>query len=328
MALLLTGEDVRTVLTIEEAIRAVEEGFRQHALGRVTMPLRTTVEVPECHGLDLFMPAYVGGAGGGLGLKVVSVYPDNPRAHGLPTILATVLLQDPRTGALLAVMDGTYLTAMRTGAAGGVAARHLARPDARRAGIFGAGVQARTQLMALCHVRPIEEAWVYDPLADAAGSLAREMQEELGILVRVAREPRQAVEGMDVVITATTSRTPVFDGNWVAPGTHVTGVGSHTPEARELDETLIRRARVVVDAREAALSEAGDILLPLKAGAITEDHIAAELGEVVAGLRPGRETSEQVTVFKSVGLALQDIATAVQVYEAARARGLGMEVAL
>jgi len=328
MALLLTRGDVQAVLTMEEAIRAVEEGFRQHALGRVQMPLRTTVEVPEFHGLDLIMPAYIGDEAGGLGLKVVSVYPDNPRAHDLPTILATVLLQDPRTGALLAVMDGTYLTAMRTGAAGGVAARYLARPEARLAGVFGAGVQARTQLVALCHVRPIAEARVYDPSRDAAKQFAQQMSGQLGIPVRPVQSPHQAVEGMDVVVTATTSPTPVFEGAWVAPGTHVTGVGSHTPEARELDEALIRRARVVVDEREAALGEAGDIVLPLQAGAITEDHIAAELGEVVAGIRPGRETPEQVTVFKSVGLAFQDISTAVRVYEMAQARSIGTVVPL
>lgn len=328
MALLLTREDVQALFTVEEAIQAMEGAFRQHALGKVTMPLRTAIAVPEHRGLDLIMPAYVAGEGGGLGLKVVSVYPDNPAQHRLPTILATVLLQDPRTGALLAIMDGTYLTAMRTGAAGGVAARYLARPEARRAGLFGAGVQARTQLLALCHVRPIEEAWVYDPIAESASRFAAEMGERLGIPIRVARDPREAVEGMDVVVTATTSRTPVFDGAWVAPGTHVTGVGSHTPDSRELDGTLIRRARVVVDERRAALSEAGDVILPLKEGLIGEDHIAAELGEVVAGLRPGRETPEQVTVFKSVGLAFQDIAAATRVYELARARGVGMEVPL
>lgn len=328
MALLLTRDDIQALLTMEEAIQAMEDAFRRHALGKVTMPLRTAIPVPEHRGLDLVMPAYVAGEGGGLGLKVVSVYPDNPARHDLPIILGTVLLQDPQTGALLAIMDGTYLTAMRTGAAGGVAARCLARPDVRRAGLFGAGVQARTQLLALCHVRPIEEVWVYDPVAESATRFAAEMGERLGIPVHVARDPREAAEGMDVVVTATTSRTPVLDGTWVAPGTHVTGVGSHTPEARELDGTLIRRARVVVDERRAALSEAGDLILPLKEGLIGEDHIAAELGEVVVGLRPGRETPEQVTVFKSVGLAFQDIAAATKVYELARARGAGVEVSL
>jgi ornithine cyclodeaminase/alanine dehydrogenase len=328
MALLLTREDVQALLTMEEAIQAMEDAFRQHALGKVTMPLRTSIAVPEHRGLDLVMPAYVAGEGGGLGLKVVSVYSENPAKYNLPTILATVLLQDPRTGALLAIMDGTHLTAMRTGAAGGVAARYLSRPESRRVGLFGAGVQARTQLLALCHVRPIEEAWVYDPLAESAARFAEEMGERLGLAIQVARDPRQAVEGMDIVVTATTSRTPVFDGAWVAPGTHITGVGSHTPDSRELDGTLIQRARVVVDERRAALSEAGDLILPLKEGLIREDHIAAELGEVVAGLQVGREAPEQVTVFKSVGLAFQDIAAATRVYHLARARGAGMEVPL
>ncbi len=326
MALLLTRKDVEAVLTMEDAIDAVEEGFRQHQLGTSQLPLRTAIHIPEHNGIVLFMPGYIGGMDA-LGMKLVTVYPDNPSKYNLPTILATVLLAHPRTGDLLAIMDGTYLTAMRTGAASGVATKYLARPDSRVVGVFGAGVQARTQLMAVCAVRPITEARVYDVVPAVVQSFCDEMGAKLGITVRPAASPREAVEGCDVIVAATTSKTPVFDGAWVARGTHLNGIGSHTPDAREFDSTVIRRAKVVVDLREAALAEAGDVIIPIKAGEITADHIYAELGEIVTG-KPGRENPEEITLFKSVGLAIQDMSTASRVYQRAREQGIGKEISL
>jgi len=311
---------------MEDAIDAVEEGFRQHQLGTAQLPLRTAIHIPEHNGIVLFMPGYIGGMDA-LGMKVVTVYPDNPSKYNLPTILATVLLSDPRTGDLLAIMDGTFLTAMRTGAASGVATKYLARPDAGVVGVFGAGVQARTQLMAVCAVRPITEARVYDVVPEAVQSFCDEMSAKLGITVRPAADAREAVEGCDVIVTATTSKTPVFDGAWVAPGTHLNGIGSHTPDAREFDSTVIRRAKVVVDLREAALAEAGDVIIPIKAGEITAEHIYAELGEIVTG-KPGRESPDEITLFKSVGLAIQDMSTATRVYQRAREKGIGQEIGL
>ncbi len=326
MALLLTRADVQAALTMADAIAAVEEAFRQQQQGTAQLPLRTPIRIPQHHGLVLFMPAYIGGMDA-LGMKVVTVYPDNPSQHGLPTILATVLLNDPRTGQLLAIMDGAYLTAMRTGAASGVATKYLARPDARVVGIFGAGIQARTQLMAMVAVRPITAARVYDPRADLADAFCREMSQALGISCVAVAEPRAAVEGCDIIITASTSKTPVFDGQWLAPGTHINGVGSHSPDARELDSLTIRRSKVVVDLRSAALAEAGDLIIPINAGEITADHIRAELGEIVAGA-PGRSQADEITLFKSVGLAIQDVSTATRVYELARQKGIGQEIHL
>jgi len=327
MALLLTRDDVAAALTMPEAISAVEEAFRQQQRGAAQLPLRTPIRIPQYKGLVLFMPAYIGGEMDALGMKVVTVYPDNPAVHGLPTILATVLLNDPRTGRLLAIMDGAYLTAMRTGAASGVATKYLARADARVVGIFGAGIQARTQLMAMCAVRPIVEARVYDPLADHAAAFSREMSQALGIRVQPVADPRAAVEGCDIIITASTSKTPVFDGAWVAAGTHINGVGSHSLDARELDATIVRRSKVVVDLREAALAEAGDLVMPINAGEITADHIYADLGEIVTG-KPGRSNPDEITLFKSVGLAIQDVSAAMRVYELARQKGIGQEIAL
>ena len=326
MALLLTRADVESALTMTDAIDAVEEAFRQQQLGTAELPLRTPIRIPQHKGVVLFMPAYIGGMDA-LGMKVVTVYPENPSQHGLPTILATILLNDPRTGQLIAMMDGAFLTAMRTGAASGVATKYLARPDAKVVGIFGAGIQAQTQLRAMCAVRPIVEARIYDLMPELVGKFCRDMSAALGIDVRAVAVAREAVEGCDIVVTASTSKTPVFDGAWVAAGTHINGIGSHSLDAREVDSLTIQRSKVVVDLRSAALAEAGDLVTPINAGEITAEHIYADLGEIVTG-KPGRADAGEITFFKSVGLAIQDVSTAMKVYELARQKGIGQEVSL
>jgi len=225
-------------------------------------------------------------------------------------------------------MDGTVLTAMRTGAASGAATDLLARRDARTAAIFGAGVQGRTQLEAVCAVRPIREAWVYDVGPERAAAYADEMSQRLSLPVRVAESPAEAVRQADVICTATTSSSPVFDDADVRPGTHINAVGAYTPHMQEMPAETVLRARVVIDHREASLAEAGDLLIPLQQGVMTEDHIYAELGEVAAGHKPGRASPEEITLFKSVGVAVQDVAAAGAVLEAAQRLGLGTEVAL
>jgi alanine dehydrogenase len=325
MTLLLSREDVKNVLTMKDTIEIVEEAFRQFALGKVIMPQRTAIRIAEYHGLHLGMPAYIGGDLDALGLKVVTIYPDNPGKHNLATTLGTLLLNDPRTGAPLAVMDAGYLTAMRTGAVGGVAAKHLARGDAQKVGVFGAGVQAQTQLWAVCTVRDIKSAVVYDVNADSARAYAKEMGQRLNISITPVGDPRSAVEGTDVIITASSASEPVFDGHWLEPGQHINGIGSHSPGARELDTTTIVRSKIVPDSTAACLVEAGDLMLPIKEGAISEDHLHADLGEVVAGLKPGRENQEEITLFKSVGLAIQDVSTASFVYAKALEAKVGGE---
>ena len=217
---------------------------------------------------------------------------------------------------------------MRTGAVSGVASKYLARKDSKVVGVFGAGVQARTQLMAICEVRPIEEARVYDVIGSAAKRYAEEMSKQLGIDVKPVDNPIKAVKGCDIIVTATTSKTPVFKGDWVENGTHINGIGSHTPTTRELDSTIIKRAKVVVDSYEACLREAGDILIPINEGIITKDHIYAELSEIVTGKKPGRVNDEEITVFKSVGLAIQDASTALKAYQLALKKGVGKKVEL
>jgi len=327
VTLLLSKRDVEDLLTVQEAVQLVEEAFRQLALGHVTMPQRTTIRLPEHHGLHLCMPAYVGGTVNALALKMVTVYPRNPATRGLPTTMGTLILSEPASGEPLAVMEAGLLTAIRTGAVSGVATRFLARRAARTVGVFGAGVMGRWQLAAVCAVRKIDSAIVYDRDERRAGEYASEMSRQLGIPVTAAVHARDAVEGQDVIIVATSAAEPVFDGRWLAPGQHINAIGSHAPTARELDTVAVVRSRIFLDFAEACLFEAGDILIPMKEGAIGSDHLRADLGEVVAGLKPGRERDDEITLFKSVGLAIQDAAVASFLYQRARARGAGVEFA-
>jgi alanine dehydrogenase len=327
MALLLTRADVQSLLTMGDAMAAVEEAFRQLALGAVDMPQRPVIRVPDHHGSVLFMPAYISGMGA-LGMKVVSVYADNPKLHNLPTVMGLILLNDARTGEVVAIMDGGWITAMRTGAVSGVATRHMARPDAKVATIFGAGVQARTQLMAVAEARHLDRALVVDIVAEQRDRFAADMSTQLGIPVEPMSEARAAVEQADILVAATSAATPIFDGEWVVPGTHINGIGSHAPGMRELDTAIVRRSRVIVDLRAAALAEAGDLLIPIEEGAITADYIAGELGEVLTGKVAGRTSPDEITLFKSEGLAIQDVSVAACVYELARERGVGQQVAI
>ncbi len=325
MALLLSRADVESILDMPTTIAAVEDAFRELARGTVDMPQRPVIRVAEHGGTVLFMPAYIGGTAS-LGMKLVSVYPQNPTQHNLPTTMGVILVCEAATGQVVSVMDGGFITAMRTGAVTGVAARVMARPEATVLGLFGAGVQARTQLLAVAAVRPLSRVIVCDVAADQAQRFAAEMAERLDLAIEVASEPRQAVEGADIVVTATSAASPVFDGRWLREGTHISGIGSHAAHMRELDTVTVQRSRVIVDSRRAALAEAGDLILPIQEGAIAPEHIVGELGEVLLGQVAGRTSPAEITLFKSVGLAIQDVAVAARVYAAARERGIGQEM--
>jgi len=316
---------------MEDAIAAVADGYRQLASGHVTMPQRVATAVEPHNGVHLSMPAFVGGTGddpGTLAIKIVTVFSDNPVRYNQPTIQGVVLLHDARTGEPLALMDAEQLTAMRTGAASGVATQVLARPEARVATVLGSGAQAVTQLLAVCTVRPIERAWVYSLNAEGDERFAEQMSARLGLPVARAADRRAAVSAADVICTATTSREPLFDGAWLRAGVHVNGIGSYTRTMRELDTTTIVRSRLFVDGRTAAQSEAGDVVIPIAEGAITYDHVVGEIGAVLLGQVPGRTSPADITVFKSVGMAVQDAVVAPLVYRRAIERGLGQRVEL
>jgi len=315
---ILKGEEVRKALPMKAAIERVRLAYGQFSSGKATMPLRTRLNTDK--GVTLLMPAFLHQSRD-LAVKVVSVYGDNPKL-GLPTVSATVLVLDPDTGMPRAFMDGDSLTALRTGAAGGVATDLLAGKDARNVALFGAGVQGRAQLEAVLTVRKIASVSVYDPVEAAAKQLVAEIRKWSDAPdAHIADTPQAAVRDADIIITASTSKTPLFDDADLKPGVHITGVGSFTPEMQEIPAATVHRARVVVDSREACRAEAGDII---QSGA----DIHAELGEIINGDAPGRTEADQITFFKSVGLAVQDAVTASAVLAAAEKEDLGILIDL
>jgi alanine dehydrogenase len=327
--LLLTHQDVKQAVSMAQAIEAVKRAFAQLSSGQANVPLRTQLSVPRHKGVTLFMPAYLEQTDS-LALKIVSVFPDNAR-RDLPTIHALVIVVDAATGQPIAALDGTYLTALRTGAASGAATDLLARPDAQQVAIFGAGTQGRTQLQAVCEARPITRVRVYDPVRPRAQQYVEEMKQQGGGIpsdIAAANSPADAVADADIICTATTSSIPVFDDRHLKPGVHINGIGSYTPEMQEIDPATVVRAKTVVGSRSACLAEAGDLIIPLRKGLISEDHIHAELGEVVLGSKTGREDPGEVTFFKSVGNAVQDVAVARLALASAAEKGLGTTIDL
>jgi ornithine cyclodeaminase len=263
-------------------------------------------------------------------MKMVSVFSGNIE-QGLPIINALVTLIDPVTGLPLAILDGTYLTALRTGAASGAATELLARPDSETVAILGTGVQGRTQLQAVSTVRSIERVLVFDTREGAAEAFCAEMGEAgppIPRRIEVASTAKEAITEADILCTATTSSTPVFSDSDLKPGCHINAIGSFTPQMQELPEETVSRALLVVDSREAAWAEAGDLIIARKRGLITEASIHAEIGEIVAGTKPGRTSSDQVTLFKSVGNAVQDVSVGARILDEAKKKGLGTIVEL
>lgn len=323
---ILSAEDVRRALPMKEAVETMKNAFSVLSAGHAAMPVRSHLEVPEHGGTALFMPSFVE-AFGNIGVKVVNVFENNPEA-GLPRIQALVCLFDGRTGAPAAVVEGTSLTALRTGAASGAATDLLARADARTLAVLGAGVQGRTQIEAVCAVRPIQEAHVYDPVLEQAEAFVAEMGPRFGVEIKVAATAGAAVRDADIVCTATVASRPVFSDSDIREGTHINAVGSYQPGVQEIPGETVKRARLVVDHRESTLAETGDLIIPIRQGLITENHIKAELGEIVLGHALARSSPEEVTLFKSVGLAVQDLAAASRILDHAQAMDLGTLVSL
>ncbi len=326
--LILNANEVRQALPMNQTIAAMKDAYASLSNGTAVAPLRTRLQIPSHDAVSLFMPAYMkSDSGEALAVKVVSLYPNNP-ARGLAYIQAAVLVLEADTGRAIALLEGSTLTAIRTGAGSGAAIEILARKDSTIVAIFGAGPQGRTQLEAACNARNIETAFIYSPTPKKAEALAREMagHDSIPKDIRVAKTTQEAIEQADIICTATGAAKPVFEDKDVKSGTHISAIGAYTPEMQEVPIETVARARIVVDSYATVMDEAGDIVKAIQAGLINESDIHAELGEIVLGIKEGRQSDDEITFFKSVGNAVQDAVAAQLALQNARAMKLGVEV--
>ena len=325
MPLLLDERDVRSVLTMPDLIGSMRAALADYSGGRAQQPLRTVLELGDTRSFFGIMPASLTDPRA-VGTKLVTVFPSN-HEKGLPSHLATIVLLDPDTGELLALIDGRYITEARTAAVSAVSADLLALPDAATLAILGSGVQAHSHLEALACVRRLADVRVWSPTESHRAAFVREVARD-GLRIRAAASARDAVDGADLIVVATASTTPVLESAWVPDGAHICAIGACRPTHRELQAALVARSRVFVDSTVGALAEAGDIVMAIQEGAIGPQHIAGELGALVSGTVAGRQVRGQVTLFKSLGMAVEDVAAAHLAYTRASAGGVGVALAL
>ncbi|WP_312113768.1 ornithine cyclodeaminase family protein [Brevibacillus reuszeri] len=328
--LVLSRENIEQIYSMKQCLEDVEHVFREHVQGRVVTPVRTAIEHPKYEATSLFMPAYLE-SDDYVAVKVISIFPHN-HEHGIKALQSVILLTEAKTGQHVAMMDASLLTVMRTGASSGVATKYMAKEDARICAVLGCGAQAIGQIQAVMEVRALTEIYLYN----RTRAKADEMKEQLHTLypdwkgeLHVVEDANQAVENADIVICSTKATTPLFDGNRLKPGAHINAIGAFLPHMQEVDLTTLQRsAKVVVDTLEGAEHEAGDLLIPISRGEWSFDQLHAELGEILVGSKTGREHAEEITLYKSVGIAYLDTAVAKTVYERAKAAGLGTEIRL
>ncbi len=323
--LLLTGRQVRKILAMENVLGAVEDAFRHKGLEKVQMPPKAYLFYEKFDGDLRTMPCYVEDMDVSA-VKIVNVHPQNAEKYGMRTVMGLLVLINPHTGAPLAIMDATHITDMRTGAASAVASKYLARPDPEVLGIIGAGNQSKTQMLALItQYGRFDEVRIFDLFPEKSRAVARQFRrsykDRIG-KVRSVSSAKDAVSGCDIVVTATSSRAPIVKYEWVGEGTHINCIGADAPGKQELDPQVLKRARVIIDDWEQA-SHSGEINVPLSRGELTKDDVNDEIGHIVAGLSPGRQSDAEITVFCSTGLAVQDCLTAKIVYDAASKENVG-----
>lgn len=325
--LILSESDLRSVLTMRDVIAAVEQGFHALANGNANVPERLRLNVPEHRGVMLEMPAYMGAKDdAALGTKIVSVFERNAE-RTLDIIQAVYLLLDHETGVPLALMEGRYITAIRTAATSAVATKFIASPGKKRLAVFGAGVQARSHIEAMIEVAEVEHVMIASRSVDKARALSDHVRTTHELPCDIV-SGEEAATTADLICTCTSSREPLFNGALIKAGTHINAVGAFSPSTRELDTETIRRARVIIDEASSAGREAGEILIPTSEGAIESAHVKGTLADVVCGKIAGRESFSEITVFKSCGLAIEDLVTARLAYRRAIAEELGTEVQL
>jgi len=323
--LILTGKQVKKLLDMKDVLGAVENAFKHKGLDKVQMPPKVYLFYSKFDGDLRTMPSYVEDMDVSA-VKIVNVHPQNQKNYGMRTVMAVLVLVNPHTGAPLAFMDATHITDMRTGAASGIASKYLARPNPKILGIIGAGNQAKTQMLALItQYGHFDEVRIFDMYPEKTKSLVREFRrhykDKVGKFKGVA-DAKAAVVDSDIVVTCTSSRAPIVHDEWVKPGTHINCIGADAPGKQEMDPKILKRAFLVIDDWEQA-SHSGEINVPLSKGELTKDDVNAEIGRIVAGLKPGRNDDQQVTVFCSTGLAVQDCLTAKLAYDAAVQQKIG-----
>ena len=320
--LILDSTQIRELLPMRDCIELMADALTALARDEIFQPLRTIIRPPQARGLLGLMSAYRTGEQGAFGLKAITVFPENP-AQGKDAHQGAVMLFSRETGELLALMNASEITAIRTAAVSAVATRLLAREDAETLAIIGAGVQARTHLTALALVRSIKDARVAARNFEHAVELVQEMQPRFPFPIKAVRTNEEAVRDADLIVTATSSLEPVISKDWIAAGAHINAIGTHSPNSREIDSGTMGAARIFVDRRESALNESGDYLLSAREGVVTPDSIIAEIGELLIGSKSGRTSSTEITLFKSLGLAIEDVACADYLYKKASSGNAG-----
>lgn len=318
--LILNQQEVPQLLPMSECITVMEDTLKALANEQAILPLRPTMPLPGGN-IFVLMPSYLGSIQA-VGTKAISVFPGN---HGTQydAHQGVVLVFETEHGTLQAIVDATSITAIRTPAVSGAATKLLARPDASDLAILGAGTQARGHLEAMLAVRPIRRVRVWSLPEEGAQEFARSQSERFGIPVTAAASAQEAVQGAEIICTTTSAREPILDGNWISSGAHINAVGSSVPQARELHTNAVVRSRLFVDRRESTIHEAGDFLFPKREDAIDDDHIQGEIGEILTGKVKGRQSEDEITLFKSLGLAIEDLAAARYAYQKAQERGMG-----
>jgi alanine dehydrogenase len=318
----LSEDDVKSLLTMDDTLEVIEKAFRDHGLGLTQMPSKSYLDFPKYNGDLRTMPAYLEGLGYA-GVKIVNSHPGNP-ANGLPTIMVLLVLNSPVTGVPLAVMGATTITAMKTGAAGAIAAKYLARPESSVVGLVGAGIQAQTQLLALSKVFNLKKVIIADISMERAKALEAECRKFLNCEYQLTTDAKDACD-CDILVTTTPSRKPVVMSSWVKPGTHINAIGADAAGKQELETALTKRAKLVVDEVGQA-AHSGEINVPIAEGSLKYEDIYSQIGMIVAGKVPGRTSPEEVTIFDSTGLAIQDVATAATIYNKALAASVGTQM--
>jgi ornithine cyclodeaminase/alanine dehydrogenase len=322
--LVLSEKQVQSLIDVDELISVLEQAHVQYSTGKAVMPVRLVVPLPQVGGRITSMPGFLSDDKA-LAMKIITYFQENPEQN-LPAILGTILLFSAETGKLIAIMDGSYITAIRTACASAMATKALANPQTPVLGMLGAGVQARSHIEALTQVRRLQRIKIYSPTGASAAAIKKDMEPTVKIAIDIARNAEEALRDADLVVTATTAKEPIVKPEWLKPGAHINAVGAHRPDMREIDGATLARSKIVVDSREAIMAECGDILLALKEKSIGENAIHAEIGEVLAGRKPGRSSAAEITLYKSVGIAIQDVATANLVYRKALEKGIGTTV--